>query len=459
MRIPDRFVPDSFRSRVLLLIIFLGISAMVLELAVVTSFQYQFIRKGAENTLVSQHKVIESYISEAMLYDNIYDMYSLLKASTDAHEFIKNIYLFDSSGRLIVDALTQSGWDESMRKGWYFEYKILAKDEVIGKVVYVLNSTYVSSAVALQFVETCFFFLILLGIGLIFATKISVFITKPLQSLSNEINKFTLDNLPENLETDKYATTEIKAFAKTLGNMSRTLKEALSEIYRQSEQIKRNERLATVGTMAAGLAHELKNPIMTINLLSMSLKENHSDPQSAEDLAVMRKESDRIVATLNDFLSLSRPMEVRLEKTSSHAVTAYLVQYIKSRFKDSISAAVQAGSNVSFTSDPEKLYQVMISMVHNSVEAGATGINFGFGRENGFAVFEISDNGCGIPLEKQSKIFMPFYTSKSTGTGLGLTYTEMILEILGGGIELDKAYTGGAKFIIKVKDYEKDTDN
>lgn len=157
MRIPDRFVPDSFRSRVLLLIIFLGISAMVLELAVVTSFQYQFIRKGAENTLVSQHKVIESYISEAMLYDNIYDMYSLLKASTDAHEFIKNIYLFDSSGRLIVDALTQSGWDESMRKGWYFEYKILAKDEVIGKVVYVLNSTYVSSAVALQFVETCFF--------------------------------------------------------------------------------------------------------------------------------------------------------------------------------------------------------------------------------------------------------------------------------------------------------------
>ncbi|MCD8491172.1 MAG: hypothetical protein LRY51_04345 [Geovibrio sp.] len=89
MRVPARFIPDSFRNRVLLLIIFLGISAMVLELAIVTSFQYQFIRKGAENTLASQHKVIESYISEAMLYDNIYDMYSLLKASTDAHEFIK----------------------------------------------------------------------------------------------------------------------------------------------------------------------------------------------------------------------------------------------------------------------------------------------------------------------------------------------------------------------------------
>lgn len=459
MRVPARFIPDSFRNRVLLLIIFLGISAIVLELAIVTSFQYQFIRKGAENTLTSQHKVIESYISEAMLYDNIYDMYSLLKASTDAHEFIKNVYLFDSGGHLVVDALTQGGWDESMRSGWYFEYKILAKNEVIGEVVYVLNSAYVNSAVALQFVETCFFFLILLGIGLVFATKISVFITKPLLSLSNEINKFTLDNLPEKIETDKYATTEIKALAGTLGNMSCTLKDALNEIYRQSEQLKRSERLATVGTMAAGLAHELKNPIMTINLLSMSLKENHSDPHSAEDLAVMRKESDRIVATLNDFLSLSRPMEVRLEETSAHAVTAYLVQYIKSRFKDSLTATVQAGGNIGFVSDPEKLYQVLISMVHNSVEAGATKVHFGFGRENGFVVFEISDNGCGIPPEKQSKIFMPFYTSKATGTGLGLTYTEMILEILGGGLELDKAYSGGAKFIIKVKDYEKDTDN
>ncbi|MCD8491173.1 MAG: hypothetical protein LRY51_04350, partial [Geovibrio sp.] len=81
-----------------------------------------------------------------------------------------------------MDALTQGGWDESMRSGWYFEYKILAKNEVIGEVVYVLNSAYVNSAVALQFVETCFFFLILLGIGLVFATKISVFITKPLLS-------------------------------------------------------------------------------------------------------------------------------------------------------------------------------------------------------------------------------------------------------------------------------------
>ncbi|WP_164885267.1 ATP-binding protein [Geovibrio thiophilus] len=442
-----------------MLIVFLGISAMVLELAIVTSFQYQFIRRGAENTLASQHKVIESYISEAMLYDNIFDMYSLLKASTDAHEFIKNIYLFDSSGRLVVDALTEGGWDESMREGWYFEYKILAKNEVIGEVVYVLNSGYVNNAVALQFLETCLFFLILLGAGLVFATKISVFITEPLLSLSNEINKFTLDNLPEKIETDKYATTEIKALAETLGNMSRTLKDALNEIYRQSEQLKRSERLATVGTMAAGLAHELKNPIMTINLLSMSLKENHSDPQSAEDLAVMRKESDRIVATLNDFLSLSRPMEVKPEKISAHAVTAYLVQYVKSRFKDSLTATVQAGSNIGFVSDPEKLYQVMISMVHNSAEAGATKVHFGFGRESGFAVFEISDNGCGIPQEKQSKIFMPFYTSKATGTGLGLTYTEMILEILGGGIELDKEYSGGAKFIIKVKDHEKDTDN
>jgi len=224
--------------------------------------------------------------------------------------------------------------------------------------------------------------------------------------------------------------------------------------------IERQEKLASLGVFAAGIAHEIRNPLTAIKLRVFSLKAGHPPGTSDhEDLEVIENEIDRLERIVRDFLQFARPAEPELQtipaaqllRDTAALLTADLAEH-------SVQLELDLGTEEVVQADPAKMKQVLINFVQNaadSMEAGGTVTLRArldkqplAGRARKTVVLEIADTGKGIPPEVQKRLFDPFFTTKENGTGLGLCIAARIVEKHGGVIHYRTELNHGTTFSI-----------
>lgn len=229
----------------------------------------------------------------------------------------------------------------------------------------------------------------------------------------------------------------------------------ITQIIRLEDQLKRADRLSALGVLAAGVAHEIRNPLtgmkMIVQLLSADLGEG--DPKR-EPLGIIQNEIDRlerIIVNLLDFARPSRPQLVTLHLPE--IITACLLLLKNQINKAGLKLETSFPSEVpSLIGDPDQLKQVFLNILTNAIQASKNGgiLAVSVEQRDGWVIAAIRDSGCGIRAELLKGIFDPFMTTKEDGTGLGLSVALRIVEEHGGRIEVESILGSGSTFSINL---------
>ncbi|MEM1024953.1 MAG: ATP-binding protein [Myxococcota bacterium] len=219
-----------------------------------------------------------------------------------------------------------------------------------------------------------------------------------------------------------------------------------------SARVRERERLAAIGAMAAGLAHEIRNPLGAIKGAAEYLDPaRFPDPHEAEFLQVIIEETDRLNGVVSQFLDYARPFQPVLQDTELNEIvrrTLRLVE-VETRGRTPIQAELEDALPV-IRADPAQLKQVLLNLVLNAVDATREGqpIHVRTSRMGDRVRLQVRDEGRGIPPAELSQIFIPFFTTKQSGTGLGLAVCQRIVSAHGGEIQAASNPGEGASFTI-----------
>jgi len=215
-------------------------------------------------------------------------------------------------------------------------------------------------------------------------------------------------------------------------------------------QLERSQRLSLLGQIAAGMAHEVKNPLASIKGAVEILGDEDAPRETrAEFREILFKEVRRIDTRVSDFLAFARPGETRFSRLDLSEIAARTVRQLEAqahRHQVSLRQIPQAG--VTVHGDPDKLHQVLLNLLLNAVEVSPAGseivVTVARDTKASNAVLEVRDSGPGISEKDLQRVFEPFFTSKVGGTGLGLAIAASIAEAHRGTIMLTNNITGGA---------------
>ena len=240
-------------------------------------------------------------------------------------------------------------------------------------------------------------------------------------------------------------------FLSTFAVIIMVLERARSESERLHARLREAERLATAGELAAGMAHEIRNPLAAIlNATALLTDDTLTPDERASTVGALRTEARRLNRILSDFLQFARPQQARRAPGDIREV----VQHVSSLIREDRSRAPRVDVRVAvdpavprFAFDRDQLTQVLWNVALNAVEAmnGRGRLSLEVNRRNGDVALSVSDTGGGIPSENLSHVFEPFYTGKANGSGLGLTIAERIMGAHGGRIEIDSQVGRGTR--------------
>jgi two-component system sensor histidine kinase HydH len=210
------------------------------------------------------------------------------------------------------------------------------------------------------------------------------------------------------------------------------------EIYVKSRE---KERLATLGEMAAGLAHEIRNPLGAIKGAAQFLDPSTDRPES-KFLKVIVEETDRLNRVVSQFLEYSKSPQTDLKTMEISPLVSRIVEHVKPGVGNRI-AIEFTPSPIAFRAkiSPEQIHQVLLNLIQNSVKALEKKVDpririFIEPEGASEAAIVVEDNGTGIRKENLDKLFIPFYTTSPSGTGLGLSISQKIIEAHGGRFEV-----------------------
>jgi two-component system sensor histidine kinase PilS (NtrC family) len=235
----------------------------------------------------------------------------------------------------------------------------------------------------------------------------------------------------------------------------------ITKLVEMEDQIRRQERLATVGSLAAGIAHEIRNPLASlsgsIQLLQGGL-ELKGDDKSLMDIVV--RETDRLNTIITDFLEYARPKGLQTEQVELKSLLDETIMLLKNSrmYSGSIRIVSDVSAGIQIKGDAQRLRQVFWNLLINACQAmpegGALSITARTvtGDEDDMTLCEIimTDTGRGIPEEHLNKIFDPFFTTKTEGSGLGLAIVYRIIEDHRGTISAGSEPGRGAQFRIRL---------
>ncbi len=221
---------------------------------------------------------------------------------------------------------------------------------------------------------------------------------------------------------------------------------------RHRQEIDRASQLAAAGELAAGVAHEIKNPICGICDALRVILDRHEDIRERPIFEEMLLQAERVNKTVRDLLSFARPRAVNIQPMDLHIMLHQVVEFCRDRFgQDGVNLVevFEAGEAL-VRADRELLKQVFLNLLMNAAHACADAggrVELATSRDDsaGTVVVEVSDDGGGIPPEVAGQIFRPFFTTKSKGTGLGLPLSRSIVLQHGGEILAQSQPGSGTK--------------
>lgn len=240
------------------------------------------------------------------------------------------------------------------------------------------------------------------------------------------------------------------------------LEQANQEIKDTQEQLHSAEKLASIGQLAAGVAHEINNPLGSImlyaSMLKRKLEKAGCDSQNNEDIQMIIEEANRCKGIVANLLNFARQGKLRIAQISIYEIICSVIHSIKINpiYSNVLFSIDNTCDEALIYGDSDQIKQVFINLLVNAVEALETSVTKGITiniRSDEFnLIVEIIDSGCGISSENISKIFTPFFTTKKMGkgTGLGLAITYGIIKMHKGDIKVKSIIDKGTTFILKL---------
>ena len=244
------------------------------------------------------------------------------------------------------------------------------------------------------------------------------------------------------------------------GFLSEQARRTRRELRRMSEHVKRVEKMASLGEMAAGLAHEIKNPLASLSGSIQILREEIGyQPEHENLMRIVLRETDRLSTLANDFLLFAKPPAGNREWFRlDGAILEILELFKKNRnIKSSLAIDDHLVPDVMVEMDPIHLRQILWNLLLNAAEAiksqGQVRVETVVRKNNRVEII-VTDDGEGIALEEVHSIFDPFYTTKQSGTGLGLSIVYRILEYYDSRLDVESAIGQGTsvRFSLQTRD-------
>jgi signal transduction histidine kinase len=302
-------------------------------------------------------------------------------------------------------------------------------------------------------------------------------VTRPIQMLSETVTSFAMGDFQKAMVMDR--ADEIGKLVEGFTQMAARLKKAHGELEgkvkasntelekayyllkQRQEQLIRSEKMAALGQLSAGVAHEIRNPLTSIKIFIQALeKEIDPDENQQEDFRIIRKEIDRLNEIVVRFLNFARPEEPQFQPVDIYGLLMDTLNLLMARIKNS---GIQLEPSLSpdlppVQGDPKQLDQVLLNLLLNAIEAMPRGGTLRV-RSAVRAVPEtqgkvlqlvIQDTGPGIKEQDRAYLFDPFFTTKDGGTGMGLSIAYSIVQKHNGQIEVESKEGQGASFILSL---------
>ena len=223
----------------------------------------------------------------------------------------------------------------------------------------------------------------------------------------------------------------------------------LTEIRALHRELEKNRRLASVGRLAAGVAHEIRNPLSSIKGFATYFKEKYRESDRDQEIAgIMIQEVDRLNRVVGQLLEFSRPIRLHFQQVALKAFfqDAFRLVDRQSREAGVAMALDMPDDTLCAVMDADKMSQVMLNLLLNALDAMQAGGRLTVrvsGRGNGSIHIQVTDTGTGIDPKDQPNIFEPYFSTKKTGTGIGLAIVHNIVKAHQGDILVDSQPGGG----------------
>jgi two-component system, NtrC family, sensor histidine kinase HydH len=231
----------------------------------------------------------------------------------------------------------------------------------------------------------------------------------------------------------------------------RELARANEELQSSFEQVRRADRLSAIGQLSAGLAHEIRNPLASIDGAAEVMEAGAEGEVRHEALGIIRKECARLNRLLTGLLDFARPRQPELREVDVARVLNSVLELVRhSAGKSTNFRGEIAGGLPPLRCDEEQLAQVVLNLALNAAQASPPGgeVTVGARARDAGVLIQVTDQGTGIPPEHLDRIFDPFFTTKSQGTGLGLAVVHQIVTQHGGTVTAERNAERGMTFTV-----------
>ena len=294
-------------------------------------------------------------------------------------------------------------------------------------------------------------------IGIVGATVLARRITGPLHELVDGTVRISRGDFTERIEI--HSQDEIGELAKSFNEMSRRLLRSRKRVEAANEKLIQAEKLASIGRMSAGIAHEIRNPLTSVKLNIQKVFGGEGLGESEKSHLEISQEAIRVIEQfIKDLLNFTRPAELKLDWFSIETIVDESIKMVSDslELKD-IQVKNERKQDLPLVKvDADKMKQVFINLLRNAHDAVCEGgsirtdISVVDERSQRMMKVEIIDDGCGIPDKDLNNVFEPYYTTKASGFGLGLANAKKIVEQHKGQIRAQKNARDGVTFEVLI---------
>ncbi|MGD8742581.1 MAG: sensor histidine kinase, partial [Granulosicoccaceae bacterium] len=299
---------------------------------------------------------------------------------------------------------------------------------------------------------------LLLGVVLVLSLLVARWaadrLASPVQALASTITRYADGAF--NARYTETRSDEIGIVGRAFNYLCETLERTRRERDKAESAVRQSERLAAVGQMAAGIGHEINNPLMNIMSLASLIEKSldkHSDKDLLQDIHTLQDEGQRCARIVQGILKFARASEPHIERFDMAALLNDTLALLRHRFEaTSLSLEKNICNQLYMQGDPNQLQQVIVNILLNAIQASPanSGLSVSLEQIDGNARIVVQDQGQGIPADELSRVFNPFYSTKpeGEGTGLGLSVSYGIVQKHGGHISIESGDSEGTTVVI-----------